>query len=36
VVILRIEAMLMYEAGYKFFQADNGVWLTAEVPVEFF
>jgi putative RNA 2'-phosphotransferase len=36
VVILRIEAMLMYEAGYKFFQADNGVWLTAEVPVEIF
>jgi RNA:NAD 2'-phosphotransferase (TPT1/KptA family) len=25
----------MYEQGFKFFQADNGVWLTDTVPYRF-
>ncbi|KAA8998185.1 RNA 2'-phosphotransferase [Affinibrenneria salicis] len=33
--ILRINAMSMYEDGLKFFQAENGVWLTSVVPVRF-
>lgn len=32
-VVLKIEALRMYQQGFKFFQADNGVWLTAQVPV---
>ncbi|PHM50787.1 RNA 2'-phosphotransferase [Xenorhabdus miraniensis] len=35
VVILKIEAQLMYEHGFKFHQADNGVWLIKSVPVEY-
>lgn len=34
-VLLKIKAVDMYEKGYKFYQADNGVWLTAHVPCEF-
>ena len=34
-VIIKIKAMQMYEEGYKFYQADNGVWLTENVPVGF-
>ena len=35
-VVLKIAADKMRQAGHVFFQADNGVWLTAHVPVEFF
>ncbi len=31
-VVLRIFALRMYQQGFKFFKAENGVWLTAEVP----
>lgn len=34
-VLLKIKATDMYEKGFKFYQADNGVWLTAHVPYEF-
>ena len=34
-VVLRIEALRMHEQGLKFFQAENGVWLTGLVPVAF-
>ena len=30
-VVLKIEALRMYQQGFKFFQADNGVWLTTHV-----
>jgi RNA:NAD 2'-phosphotransferase (TPT1/KptA family) len=25
----------MEQAGYEFYQADNGVWLTKEVPMKY-
>lgn len=31
-VFLKIKALVMYEHGFKFFQAENGVWLTSSVP----
>ncbi|MFP1860415.1 RNA 2'-phosphotransferase [Lonsdalea quercina] len=34
-VVLKIKALNMYEQGFKFFQADNGVWLTDTVPYRF-
>jgi putative RNA 2'-phosphotransferase len=34
-VVLRIDAGRMHRAGFQFFQADNGVWLTERVPPEF-
>lgn len=34
-VVLKIEALRMYQQGFKFFQADNGVWLTGKAPVIF-
>jgi len=34
-VLLKIKALNMYEQGCKFFQADNGVWLTDTVPYQF-
>ena len=34
-VILKIKALLMHEQGFKFFQSENGVWLTLAVPVMF-
>ncbi len=30
-IVLKIKALLMYEEGFKFFQAENGVWLTEKV-----
>jgi putative RNA 2'-phosphotransferase len=33
--ILTVEAALMHEEGFKFFLADNGVWLTDHVPPAF-
>jgi len=35
-VILEVDAKAMAERGYAFFRSDNGVWLTEEVPPEFF
>jgi len=32
-VLLKIEALRMHQQGVKFFQADNGIWLTEQVPV---
>ncbi|WP_010100664.1 RNA 2'-phosphotransferase [Verminephrobacter aporrectodeae] len=34
-VVLKIEALRMHEEGFKFFLADNSVWLTDHVPPEF-
>lgn len=34
-VLLKIKNLNMYEQGFKFYQADNGVWLTEQVPYEF-
>lgn len=33
--ILTIAAQKMSEAGYNFYQSDNGVWLADEVPLQF-
>ncbi len=33
--VLKIKALLMYKQGIKFYQADNGVWLTKTVPTLF-
>lgn len=33
--ILQVAASEMQAAGFEFFQADNGVWLCKNVPVEF-
>ena len=33
--ILKVEALRMHANGFEFFVADNGVWLTDEVPPEF-
>ncbi|MBK5526989.1 RNA 2'-phosphotransferase [Pseudomonas sp. TH08] len=35
VVILKVAAQQMQEQGFKFYQAENGVWLTEQVPVRF-
>ncbi|PHM45142.1 RNA 2'-phosphotransferase [Xenorhabdus mauleonii] len=35
VIILKIAAQRMHELGFKFHQADNGVWLTKSIPVEY-
>ena len=34
-VVLKIEALRMHQQGFKFFQADNRVWLTTNVPPSF-
>lgn len=34
-VILRVAAKAMHDQGFAFYQADNGVWLTAHVPTTF-
>ena len=34
--IIKIDAKRMYADGYKFYLSNNGVWLTAEVPSEYF
>lgn len=33
--VLKIEALRMHQQGYIFFQADNEVWLTNHVPINF-
>ena len=34
-IILRIKTMVMYQQGFNFYQAENGVWLTDSVPFQF-
>lgn len=34
--ILKVEALRMHQQGFKFYQADNGVWLSECVPASFF
>lgn len=34
-VVLKIEALRMRQQGFKFFQAENGVWLTNQVQPAF-
>ena len=34
-IVLQVDAPKMVAAGYEFFRADNGVWLTQLVPKEF-
>jgi len=34
-VILRVRAGDMHDAGYKFYQSENGVWLTDHVPAQY-
>lgn len=34
-IILKIKALQMHQQGFKFFQADNGVWLIEQVPAIF-
>lgn len=34
-LVLTVAATAMYREGFKFFQAENGVWLTNAVPAEF-
>ena len=34
-VILRVRALDMQKAGYKFYRSVNGVWLTDKVPVKY-
>lgn len=31
-VVLTVDSRAMHEAGFTFYQADNGVWLTDQVP----
>ena len=33
-VILTLPALVMHAAGHRFFQAENGVWLTDHVPAD--
>lgn len=35
-VVLAVDALRMHASGFKFFLADNGVWLTDHVPTDFF
>lgn len=34
-IILIVNALEMHQEGYKFFQSENGVWLTEKVPVKY-
>jgi putative RNA 2'-phosphotransferase len=34
-VVLTVTSRILHERGFKFFQAENGVWLTDNVPVAF-
>ncbi|KFE35816.1 RNA 2'-phosphotransferase [Thioclava atlantica] len=33
--VLRVDAGRMHADGYAFYRADNGVWLTEEVPASY-
>ncbi len=34
-VLLKVDAQRMHRQGFRFYQSENGVWLTEAVPVEF-
>jgi putative RNA 2'-phosphotransferase len=34
-IVLEVEALQMHQKGHQFFQAENGVWLTAHVPPQY-
>jgi putative RNA 2'-phosphotransferase len=34
-VVLKVDAQQMHKQGFRFHQADNGVWLTAYAPASF-
>ncbi|KQU76024.1 MULTISPECIES: RNA 2'-phosphotransferase [unclassified Rhizobacter] len=34
-LVLKVDALRMQAQGFTFFMADNGVWLTDQVPAEF-
>lgn len=34
-IVLKVKALLMHQQGFKFYLADNGVWLTNAVPNTF-
>lgn len=34
-LILKVDSMLMFLHGYKWFKSDNGVWLTDEIPIKY-
>ena len=34
-IIFRVLSKSMFEAGFEFYQADNGVWLTNKVPAKY-
>lgn len=34
-VVLKVNAGIMYQNGYRFYLSENGVWLTGRVPVEY-
>ncbi|MEZ2418780.1 RNA 2'-phosphotransferase [Luteibacter sp. RCC_6_2] len=34
-IVLTVHTGSMYRAGFTFFQAENGVWLTSRVPAEY-
>lgn len=34
-IILKVKALTMHNAGYKFYLSDNHVWLTDRVPVDY-
>lgn len=36
VVVLQVDALSMYQNGYEFYRADNGVWLTDNIPPQYF
>jgi putative RNA 2'-phosphotransferase len=33
--VFKVDALCMHAKGYRFYRADNGVWLTDHVPPEF-
>ena len=33
--VLIVEALKMFQTGLSFFESENGVWLTEDVPVLF-
>lgn len=34
-IVLKIKTLLMHQQGFKYYLADNCVWLTEEIPIEF-
>jgi putative RNA 2'-phosphotransferase len=34
-LVLKVDALRMPAEGFEFFMADNGVWLTDQVPTDF-